>query len=155
MNLYHEKVYRNLWHFLAFGFGTGTFPKIPGTIGTLAALPFYFLMCHLKPAIYIGVWLTLFLFGIWLCDVVSQDLNYDDYPGIVWDEILGYLLALFLLPVNIFWILAAFVLFRIFDIWKPSVIGWVNRHVKGGLGVVLDDVLAGMAAWVILQVFRF
>ena len=74
-----------------------------------------------------------------------------DYSGIVWDEVVGYMLTMFLVPLNIVWMIVGFLLFRLFDIWKPQPIGYVDKHVKGGLGIMLDDVLAAIPAWAILQ----
>ena len=78
-----------------------------------------------------------------------------DYKGIVCDEIVGYLLTMFLAPKGLFWIVCGFILFRLFDIWKPQPIGWVDKRVHGGLGIMLDDVIAAIPAWFILQLMLF
>ena len=140
-------------HFLAFGFGTGLAPKAPGTVGTLAALPFYFgmLALGLTPLFYALVVLALLLVGVWLCHQTAADLGVHDHPGIVWDEIVGYLIAMFLVPASWQGLVLGFALFRLFDIWKPFPIGYLDRHVSGGWGIMLDDVVAGLYALGVLH----
>lgn len=144
------KVWSNVWHFLAFGFGTGLAKKAPGTWGTLAGLA-------LMPLLYLlPLWLGLVVivlacvFGIWLCGRVADDLGVHDHGGIVWDEIVGIWMTLILLPNTWQWWLLGFVLFRILDILKPWPISWLDRHVGGGLGIMLDDMLAGLIAAAVL-----
>ena len=131
--------WRNPIHFLAFGFGSGAMPKAPGTWGTLAAIPIYLL-------------LLLTLVGIWLCHRTASDMGVHDHPGIVWDEIVGYLITMIVAPVGWIWIVVGFFLFRFFDIIKPWPIRWVDRHVHGGFGIMLDDVLAGLMALACMQI---
>lgn len=144
-------VFQNPVYFLAFGFGTGLLPKAPGTWGTLAAIPLYLLLAGTPWWVYLAVTMAAFLLGVMICSTVSTDLGVGDYPGIVWDEVVGFLLTLFLVPVSVYWMLAGFVLFRVFDIWKPQPIRFVDQHVHGGLGIMLDDVLAAIPAWILLQ----
>jgi len=144
-------VWHNPIHFLAFGFGSGAAPYAPGTFGTLAAVPIYFLLLPLNLWAYLAVVLAITLVGIWLCHITSRDLGVHDHAGIVWDEIAGYLITMIAAPSGWQWAVVGFVLFRIFDIIKPWPIGWVDRRVHGGLGIMLDDVLAAIFAWVILQ----
>ncbi len=144
-------IWRNPIHFLAFGFGSGAMPVAPGTFGTLAAVPIYWLLQPLDLWIYLSVVLAVCIVGIWLCDVTSRDLGVHDHGGIVWDEIAGYLITMIAAPPGWQWMLLGFVLFRFFDILKPWPIGWVDRRVHGGLGIMLDDVIAAVFAWVILQ----
>ncbi len=146
-----SSVWRNPIHFLAFGFGSGAMPFAPGTFGTLAALPVYLLMQPLNLWVYLAVVVVMLLVGIWLCHVTSRDLGVHDHAGIVWDEIVGYLITMIAAPSGWQWMVAGFVLFRFFDIIKPWPIGWVDRRVHGGLGIMLDDVLAGVLAWAVLQ----
>jgi phosphatidylglycerophosphatase A len=146
-----RSVWRNPLHFLAFGFGTGTVPWAPGTFGTLAALPVYILIMDLSPWLYALVTLMIILAAIIICHITAKDLGVHDYPGIVLDEIAGYLVTMLWVPAGWIWIVFGFVLFRLFDIWKPWPIRWVDRWVKGGFGIVLDDLLAGVYAWVIMQ----
>jgi len=91
------------------------------------------------------------LFGIWICGVAAKDIGVHDHPGIVWDEFTGYFITMILAPSGFMWILIGFILFRWFDIWKPWPISWLNDHVTGGFGIMIDDILAGIFAWVVLQ----
>lgn len=150
-----NKVYRDPAYFIAFGFGSGLMPIAPGTWGTVAAIPVYLLLANSPWYIYLAGVVAAFVLGVFICDKVSKELGVHDYAGIVWDEIIGYLLTMFLVPVGLFWMLAGFLLFRIFDIWKPQPIRWIDKQVGGGLGIVLDDVLAAIPAWVILQLFAW
>lgn len=136
-------VWRNPVHFLAFGFGSGAAAKAPGTWGTLVAMPFILLWQQLPLWGYAGVIIVATLFGIWLCERTAKDLGVHDHGGIVWDEFVGVWIALWLAPAGWAWLVAGFLLFRLFDIWKPWPIGWVDTRVGGGLGIMLDDVLAG------------
>lgn len=146
-----RSVWRKPSHFLAFGFGTGTMPFMPGTWGTLIAIPIYFAFSELSLPLYASIVIVMAVFGIWLCDTTSKALGVDDYPGIVWDEITGYLITMFAAPKGWLWILTGFVLFRIFDIWKPWPIRNLEKRVPGGLGIMLDDWIAGFYAAIILQ----
>ncbi|WP_116366795.1 phosphatidylglycerophosphatase A [Parahaliea mediterranea] len=138
-------------HCLAFGFGSGLAPKAPGTFGTLAAVPFYLLAAQLDLAAYLVFLLLAFVLGVYVCDRASRDLGVHDHPGIVWDEFVGYWITLCAAPAGWWWVVAGFVLFRVFDILKPWPIGWLDRRVHGGLGIMLDDVVAGVMAWACLQ----
>ncbi len=142
---------RRLVRFFAMGFGAGAMPVAPGTFGTLVAIPIYLLLSMLSAGAYIGVTLLMFGIGVWLCQVAQQDLGEADHPGIVWDEIVGYLVTMFLAPSGWLWIVAGFLLFRLFDIWKPFPIRLLDQRVHGGLGIMLDDALAGIYASVVLQ----
>ena len=150
-----KKVFSNPIYFLAFGFGSGLMPKAPGTWGTLVALPFYYLLTYTSSTVYAIVTLIAGLCGIYICHYVAKGLGEHDYPGIVWDEIVGYLCTMFLAPVGLVWMLLGFVMFRIFDIWKPFPITWADEHVKGGLGIMLDDILAAVPAWVVVQLLAW
>jgi phosphatidylglycerophosphatase A len=147
-----RSVFRNPIHFLAFGFGSGLLPKMPGTYGTVAAVPLYLLLAHLSLTWYVVATLLLIAFAIYASHVTARDLGVHDYPGIVVDEIVGYLLTMVAIPFGWFWIVSGFVLFRVFDIWKPWPIRWLDRHISGGLGIVVDDLLAAVYAWVVLQI---
>ena len=146
-------VWRNPIHFLAFGLGSGTVPVAPGTFGSLAALLVFWgaAMFAWGWPIYIAMLLITFLLGIWLCGRTASDIGVHDHGGIVWDEFVGLWITLFLAPAGWAWWIAGFVLFRLFDIVKPWPIRWFDRRVPGGLGIMLDDVLAGLMAWVVLQ----
>ena len=145
------KVWQDPVYFIAFGFGSGLMPMAPGTWGTLAAIPVYLLLAGSSWSVYLAVTIAAFLLGIYVSEKVSRDLGVHDYSGIVWDEVVGYLLTMFLAPVSIGWMITGFILFRLFDIWKPQPIGFVDKHVHGGLGIMLDDVLAAIPALMVLQ----
>lgn len=145
------KVWRDPVYFIAFGFGSGLMPIAPGTWGTLAAIPIYLLLMNLPLWMYAAITLLLFAIGVAASQKVTDDLGVHDYSGIVWDEVIGYLLTMIGMPISWVWMLLGFLLFRLFDIWKPFPIRWVDKKVHGGLGVMLDDVLAAVPAWIILQ----
>lgn len=129
-------------HFLALGFGAGLSPRAPGTLGTLVALPFYFAMQGLAAPAYWALVAAFLLVGIWICGRAGRALGVHDHGGIVWDEIAAFLVVLPFAPASWWGYVLAFALFRLFDIWKPFPIGWLDARVRGGLGVMLDDVLA-------------
>ena len=141
---------------IAFGLGTGLTPKLPGTVGTLLAIPLWWWLSNLDLTGYLLIVTSTFLFGIWICRRASERLGQHDHSGIVFDEIVGYLLALVVVPASVGWLLLSFVLFRFFDVVKPWPICWLDRHIKGGLGVMLDDVAAGIfTAGIILAARAF
>lgn len=144
------KVWSNVWHFLAFGFGTGLAKKAPGTWGTLAGLAVMPLLYLLPLWLGLVVIVLASVFGVWLCGRVADDLGVHDHGGIVWDEMVGIWITLIVLPNAWQWWLLGFVLFRILDILKPWPISWLDRHVGGGLGIMLDDMLAGLIAATLL-----
>jgi len=148
----HLKDPRNL---LAFGFGSGCSPKAPGTVGTIAAVPFYLLIAELSPVHYLMVCVLAFALGCYLCDVASKSLGVHDHGGIVWDEFVGYWIAMFMAPEGLVWVAVGFALFRLFDIWKPFPIRQLDARVHGGLGIMLDDVVAGIYALGVLQGLAF
>ncbi len=142
---------KNPVHLLAFGFGSGLAPRAPGTFGTLVGIVFFWPLAGLPPTAYLLIVAMLFVLGVWLCGKTSRDLGVHDHGGIVWDEIVGLLVTLFGAPFEGSVVLAGFVLFRFFDIVKPWPIGWLDRRVSGGFGIMIDDVLAGVFAAAILQ----
>lgn len=130
-------------HFLSFGFGSGLFPGSPGTVGTLVAFPIYwYIEPRLTDSLFILMLVAAFAFGVWVCEKTGRALGVADYGGIVWDEIVAFLLVLFFTPHGFFWNLLAFSLFRFFDIVKPPPIRHFDRTWHGGLGVMFDDILA-------------
>ena len=150
-----KPVITNPVHFLAFGFGAGLSPKAPGTMGTLVAVPLFLLLAYLPVYVYLALITAAFLVGIYLCGRTASDLGVHDHGGIVWDEFVGYWITMILVPVTWYWVLAGFVLFRVFDILKPFPIGWLDKKVGGGLGIMIDDVLAGVYALICLQVLVY
>jgi len=145
-------VWRNPIHFIAFGFGVGTIKTAPGTFGTLMAVPIYLLIHDLTPVFYLICVTAVFLLGVWVSDVTSRDIGIDDHPGIVIDEIAGFLVTMSLAPTGWLWLLYGFILFRLFDIWKPWPIRIIDRKLSGGMGIMLDDIVAGIFAFLALQV---
>ncbi len=148
-------IWRNPVHFLAFGFGSGLAPKAPGTCGTLVAVPLYLLMTLLPLSGYLLVLALATGAGIYLCGRTARDLGVHDHPGIVWDEFVGFWITMLMVPAQWYWILLGFVLFRLFDIWKPWPIRVIDQRVEGGLGIMLDDVLAGIYALLVLQLLVY
>ena len=141
-------------HFLAFGFGSGLPPFAPGTFGTLAAIPLYLLMTNFSLPIYLAMTFVAIIFGFWLCGKSSEMLGVHDHGGIVWDEFAGFFITMIAAPQGWEWVLIGFALFRLFDIWKPWPIRVIDKKVHGGIGIMMDDVLAGIYALVILQVIN-
>lgn len=155
MRIFFSALIKRPVHFLAFGFGAGLAPQAPGTFGTLVAVPIYLLMMHLPVPVYLGVLAIMTSVGIWLCERTSRDLGVHDHGGIVWDEMVGYLLTLTAVPPAWWNILLAFVLFRLFDILKPWPISWFDRRVSGGLGIMADDIIAALLALPILHLINY
>lgn len=152
MRLPAQRRWHNHWvHFLAFGFGSGAVPVAPGTFGTLAAIPVYLLLATLPLPLYLLTLAGTFGLGIYLCGQTARDMKAHDHGGIVWDEFVGYWICMTALPLHWGWMIAGFLLFRLFDIAKPFPISWLDRRVKGGLGIMLDDVLAGLFSCLVLQ----
>jgi len=137
---------------LAFGFGAGLAPKAPGTAGTLVGIPVCLLLQPLGLVWYLLLTGLLFFLGIAICGRTSNALGVADHPAIVWDELVGYLITMVGAPVGWIPLLLGFFWFRLFDIWKPWPIGWIDRQVHGGIGIMLDDALAGVFALAALQV---
>jgi phosphatidylglycerophosphatase A len=139
--------------FLAFGFGSGLAPRAPGTMGTLAAIPIWLLMSQLAAPLYWFLVLIAFVLGIYICGAAAKQLQTHDHPGIVWDEFVGFWIVMPFMPAEGWSLLWGFVLFRFFDIVKPWPIGWLDKKVQGGLGIMLDDVVAaGYAALLVVVV---
>ena len=149
----NKRVWQNPSYFLAFGFGSGLLPVAPGTWGTIAAIPLYYLLLGCDWSVYLALVILAFAVGVVICEQVSKELGVHDYKGIVWDEVVGYLLTMFMAPQGWKWVVSGFLLFRLFDIWKPQPIGYIDKKIRGGLGVMLDDVLAGIYAWVVMHVW--
>jgi len=141
-----KNVFTNPINFLAFGFGSGLMPKAPGTFGTLACIPLYWLIADFELLHYLAVCLIVSVIGVYICGYVSQKLKVHDHPGIVWDEFAGFLITM--IGVSFSWInlVLGFALFRLFDILKPWPIGWLDKRVSGGFGIMIDDIIAGLFA---------
>lgn len=146
-----REIMSNPIHCLAFGFGSGLAPKAPGTFGTLVAVPLYLLLDQLSLLPYILVVIIAFVIGVFLCGKTATDLGVHDHPGIVWDEFVGFWITMIAAPAGWLWIVIGFALFRLFDIWKPWPIRFFDKNVESGLGIMIDDVLAGIYALLGLQ----
>lgn len=146
-----ESIWTNPWHFIAFGFGTGAIPIAPGTFGTLIAIPFYLYLSTYSHTFYLICTIAVTLLSVWLCEKVSNEIKVEDHQGMCIDEFVGYLVTMFCAPYGWGWIILGVVLFRIFDIWKPWPIRQIDNQVKGGFGMILDDVVAGIFSLIIIQ----
>ena len=145
---------RSALHWLAFGGGAGLAPRAPGTAGTAAAIPIYLVVASQPLATYLAVAALVIAAGIWACGRTARDLGVHDHPGIVLDEIAGFLVTMTALPLDWRWIVAGFVAFRLLDIVKPWPISLADRRIGGGLGIMLDDVIAGAIACAALHAVR-
>ncbi|KLN96471.1 phosphatidylglycerophosphatase A [Moellerella wisconsensis] len=147
---------RNPWHLLATGFGSGLSPIVPGTMGSLAAIPFWLLMARMP---IWSCWVIIvagFFIGCLICQRTSDDMKVHDHGSIVWDEFIGMWITLMAIPtVSWEWILTGFFIFRIFDMWKPWPIRWFDRRVSGGFGIMIDDVIAAIFAYVMVWLLAF
>ncbi|HET7931550.1 MAG TPA: phosphatidylglycerophosphatase A [Rhodanobacteraceae bacterium] len=138
---------------IATAFGAGLSPKAPGTAGSLIALlPWWFLLRDLPLGWYALVLVAGFALGVWACSVAGKRLSVHDHGALVWDEVIGMWITLAAAPAGYAWMLVGFALFRLFDIWKPWPVRLADRRVHGGLGVMLDDVVAGVYAYVALLI---
>jgi phosphatidylglycerophosphatase A len=147
-------VLKNPIHFLAFGFGAGLSPYAPGTMGTIVAIPIVWFLSQLSLICYLCIVVMFSVAGIFLCGASAKRLNVHDHSGIVWDEIVGYAITMIALPHDWKYFLAGFVLFRVFDITKPWPIREADHRLKGGLGIMLDDVMAGLVSCALLHMTR-
>ncbi|USH01844.1 phosphatidylglycerophosphatase A [Grimontia kaedaensis] len=138
-------------HLLATGFGSGLSPIVPGTMGTLAAVPFYYLLVSFSPIVLAVAIVLGSLIGVYLCGRTSGDMGVHDHGSIVWDEFVGFWITMFLVPVTDWQVvLAGFIIFRFFDMVKPWPISWLDKQVHGGFGIMLDDIVAGLMSMVTL-----
>jgi phosphatidylglycerophosphatase A len=134
-NLTSKQILTDPVLFLAFGFGAGLAKKAPGTFGTLVAIPVYLLLMQGNLLFYSLSTLVVILSGIWICDNAAKKLGEHDFSGIVWDEIAGYLVTMWIVPFSWQMVVTGFILFRVFDIFKPWPIKWIDNKVPGGAGI--------------------
>ncbi|OUS37784.1 phosphatidylglycerophosphatase A ['Osedax' symbiont bacterium Rs2_46_30_T18] len=146
---------QNPIHALAFGFGSGLAKKAPGTFGTLAAVPIFLLLSLLPLWAYLIVVLAACTYGVYLCEKTAEDMQVHDDPSIVWDEFAGFWITMIAIPVSFTTVVIGFALFRFFDILKPWPIDWIDRNVSGGLGIMLDDIVAGLMALGCLHLINY
>jgi phosphatidylglycerophosphatase A len=149
-----RKVFSHPLHWIAFGFGAGLSPIAPGTMGTLVALPIIMAMTFFSLPIYVAITVLTIVIGTYAADWSSRDLKKDDPSGIVIDEIAGMMVVMLFVPINAWTLLEGFVLFRLFDIVKPWPINWLDKQIKGGIGIMVDDLLAAMYAGVVLKLVQ-
>ncbi|NNF17499.1 MAG: phosphatidylglycerophosphatase A [Gammaproteobacteria bacterium] len=147
-------IFKNPVMFLAFGGGSGLAPKAPGTAGTVVAIPIAIMLSPLSFLHEVVIISVMFLVGVGLCNYATGKLGVHDHSGIVWDEIVGYLIAVLFVPHSWIWWLTGFVLFRFFDIVKPWPIRELDHRISGGFGIMLDDVVAGIFAAIVLAILQ-
>ena len=142
-------------HFIALGFGAGLAPFAPGTAGTLLAFPLWWLLGpYYPPLVLLAILAFLFAVGVWACDLTGRHLGVADHGAMCWDEVVAFLLVLAIAPQDWRWQAAAFVLFRAFDVVKPPPIRQLERRMKGGFGVMFDDLLAAGYTLLVLALAR-
>ncbi|MBI2311941.1 MAG: phosphatidylglycerophosphatase A [Betaproteobacteria bacterium] len=142
-------------HFIAFGFGVGKSPVAPGTFGTLLAFPLFAVLApRLEAHSYLMLVILLFIIGVWACGVTGKFLRAHDHGGMVWDEVVAFLLVLFFTPQELVWQAFAFLLFRLFDVLKPPPIRHLERTLPGGLGVMADDLMAAFYTLLALALWK-
>ena len=151
---------RPWYQWLALGGGSGLSPILPGTMGTIAAIPLYLLLTLVvqNKVVYTLVLVTMIAVGPWLCGQAVREMQNGgsgkrvlDPPAIVWDEWAGLLLTLWLVPFGWWTLLVGFLLFRFFDMLKPWPISWLDKHIHGGTGIMLDDIAAAIPALILLR----
>ncbi len=144
-------IWQDPWYFLAFGLGVGAIPFAPGTFATALAIPFYIALSQLPIIAYV-IFVTAFCaFSVWVSEKLSREVKFHDHPGMCIDEFCGFFVTMIAVPPTVTHILAGFILFRLFDIFKPQPIRWCDKHIHGGFGMIFDDVLAGALAAACLQ----
>lgn len=148
-------IWRNPIHFIACGFGFGTFPWFPGTVGTLVAVPLAIALSHTSPWFYIIACVVFFCVGVYCCGITNHDFGTDDHPAAVIDEIATFPIVMIAIPMTWYYLLIGFLLFRFFDIVKPGPIHWIDKNVHNGFGVMLDDLLAALFTFFILHIILF
>ncbi len=150
-----RSVWTNPIHFIACGFGIGLIPIMPGTFGTMVGVLFYLILMQFSLPVYLFWVLVMNIAGIYLCGKVNRDFKTEDHPAAVWDEIAAFPIVMIAVPFTWYYLLIGFVLFRFFDIIKPFPISYIDKHVHGGFGVMLDDVVAALFSWLILTLITW
>lgn len=153
-NIYEGAFVRTIFKFLATGLDVGYIPGAPGTYGTLVAVVLYYFVAHLPVYLYILFAITFVFFSVWVTKGALPYFEGEDPEEIVIDEIAGYIVTMIGLPFSWIYIVLGFVFFRVFDVLKPFPIRWFDRNCEGALGVVLDDVAAGIFSCICLWAIR-
>lgn len=143
-------IWKNWMHFVAFGFSVGTWP-MPKTFACVLGVVLFLLFSFLPLTLYALLLLVFFVIGVWVCEVTSNDFKKFPTQGIVFDQVVGMMLALFSSPLTWKWVLLSFFVYRLLSIWKPWPTRWVKENVMGGLGMMMDDVVAGFYALIVVQ----
>ena len=144
--------FEGMWQrWVACGFGSGLSPVAPGTTGTLIGIPVVIFFQFLPTIVVLLGTLLIVLVSVWLAGVVTRQIGIEDHPSIVIDEIAGYVLAMTLIPLTWWTVIAGFLIFRLLDIFKPPPAGWLDRNCSGGFGITADDVVAGIYANLIMH----
>ena len=142
---------QNIYHFIALGFGSGLFKKGSGTAGSLAAIPIFFLLLYLPSLLQWLFVITLFFIGLYSSNKVIDVIDQKDPSFIVIDEIVAVLFLFILIQLNIKFLVFAFILFRVFDIFKPFPVSWAENYFKGGLGIMMDDIIAALLSLLVIR----
>ncbi len=142
-------------HFLAFGFGTGLAPFAPGTFGSIPGVILFWLTLEFGLYVQLSVAAALVISGIWISGESARRIGVHDHGGIVWDEIAGMYITLLVAPLNVIGWILAFVLFRVMDIVKPWPIRDLDHRIGGGVGIMLDDLVAALYAALLLGLYRW
>jgi len=146
---------QNIYHFIALGFGSGLFKKGPGTAGSLAAIPIFYLLLNLPSLLQWLFVITLFFIGLYSSNKVIDVIDQKDPSFIVIDEIVAVLFLFILIPSNIKLLAFAFILFRVFDIFKPFPVSWAENYFKGALGIMIDDIVAALLSFLVIRLILY
>lgn len=149
-----RKVFTDPIYFIGFGFGSGLLPKAPGTWGTLITIPLVMMLSYAPIYVYILLTIGLLIVGAMVSEKISKEIGIHDFGGVNVDEVVGFLIVMLPFPCHWSYLLLGFVLFRFFDIIKPFPIGWVDKHIHGGWGMMLDDVVASIMCIVTMMVIQ-
>ena len=141
--------------FVAMGLGSGLSPKAPGTAGTLMTVPLVYFLQQQTLLVYVLVTLFVLLTGSWICGYAAKKLQVHDHSGIVYDEVAGFLITMFMVPESWTLMLVGFLFFRFFDAVKPWPISWFDKNVDGGFGIMFDDVVAGIVSLLCLMLLQY
>lgn len=146
---------KNPLHCLAVGFGSGLSPIASGTVGSFAAIPLCYLFTGIPVAWYLIIIMISWYVGIFACQSATDAIGIDDHGAIVWDEFVGMFITSICAPHTLSWMIICFFVFRVFDILKPWPIKLIDSDLHGGLGIMLDDVLAGLYGVVVIQLLLY